>query len=277
VVAALLLAPLGLVVTASAAQAASVRITGFANCVGILGYPSPDGEPATSVRITTSYENRSATVNAIGYYGINMTAVPSTGVDAKATVSCRSGRVWELPFRLTPSTTSLDLTNPTPVDLTVNLKDPLNGSPINTRPVHPTRPLTVEIYNDSKQLVAKRTPTAQQFGTSGQYRATIYLGHTSGVRWFKVWLDYTLHKQVESFINVPAIPGPWHYSLETSLIAGDVDQNNTLNTTDYNLIVACYGTKICSYKRGADVNDDGVVDGIDINLWLRIKSTVAGA
>ena len=63
------------------------------------------------------------------------------------------------------------------------------------------------------------------------------------------------------------------------LIVGDVNQDNQIDTQDYNIFMACYGSKQCpsDQKAGSDVNDDGVVDGIDYNLWLKIYSTHPGA
>ena len=278
---------------ATRAEAATVTVSGFANCWGMLGYPTP-AEPATQVRITIPGASVAVGVNAIGFYSANVPNVPSGGASATAYVSCLSGAgPWNLPFHLATSSMSLDLTNPTPVDFAVYLDDPRNLSPINLHPRHPSRPLSVQIYNQSNALVGTRKVTATQFYANGaptdEYTGTIYLGHISGVRWFKVWLDYTLHHQMQSFINVPSIPGPWHYSLDMrnddvkTLIVGDINQDNRITTSstnrtdDYNLLLNCYSDLLpprgpCSpqQKRAADLNDDGSVNGLDYNLFLKI-------
>lgn len=54
---------------------------------------------------------------------------------------------------------------------------------------------------------------------------------------------------------------------ETTLVLGDLDQNNELNLADYNLIRKCYGLKACLKKDQADLNLDGKVDELDLNIF----------
>lgn len=276
------------------ANAATITVSGFANCLGMLGYPTV--EPATHVQIKTSTANVTVGVNLVGFYSANVPNVPSSGSNATAYVSCLSGAgPWNLPFHIPPSgSLSLDLTQPTPVHFAVYLDDPTNLSPINLHPKHPSRPFTVQVFNQNNVLVATRTVTATQFFANGaptdEYTATIYLGHVSGVRYFKVWLDYTLHHQMQSFINIPSVPGPWNYSLDMrndstqTLIVGDVNQDNVVNITDYNLMMQCYSDLLppkgpCSpsLKRASDLDDDGYVNGTDYNLMVRILNYHGGA
>lgn len=53
---------------------------------------------------------------------------------------------------------------------------------------------------------------------------------------------------------------------------GDVDDNNVLNVADYNAIVGCLGSKqntsSCVADDSADLNDDGEIDGVDLNYFL---------
>lgn len=50
--------------------------------------------------------------------------------------------------------------------------------------------------------------------------------------------------------------------------AGDVNNDNVLDIADYNVILACFGDKTCVNKEAADLNEDGKVDGIDINIFI---------
>jgi hypothetical protein len=55
---------------------------------------------------------------------------------------------------------------------------------------------------------------------------------------------------------------------------GDIDGNGTINILDYNVLINCYGNKKTTQSCGAnkdksDFNNDGVIDGVDYNLFLR--------
>lgn len=58
-------------------------------------------------------------------------------------------------------------------------------------------------------------------------------------------------------------------------LVGDVNGDNILSALDYNAIVECYDrtppTITChpSKKQSTDLNQDGTINGIDINLFLR--------
>lgn len=73
---------------------------------------------------------------------------------------------------------------------------------------------------------------------------------------------------------------------EISLITGDINNDNQLNILDYNAIISCFGLKaatnvctnpITAQNPGADLNDDGVIDGIDYNLFIREISVQPGS
>ncbi len=67
----------------------------------------------------------------------------------------------------------------------------------------------------------------------------------------------------------------------TNLRMGDINNDNSVDLADYNILVDCYGMKTTSSSckahnlsdqtKGlfADINDDGVVNGIDYNLLIR--------
>ena len=69
-------------------------------------------------------------------------------------------------------------------------------------------------------------------------------------------------------------------SLQT-LSMGDLDNNNSINSADYNILVDCFGDKatsstctdhnISDETKGLfpDINDDGIVDLIDYNILIR--------
>ena len=67
-----------------------------------------------------------------------------------------------------------------------------------------------------------------------------------------------------------------------TLINGDINEDKAITVKDYNILLNCFGekqyTEACIYapvsnRVGADITDDGVVDGLDYNLFLREFST----
>jgi hypothetical protein len=154
----------------------------------------------------------------------------------------------------------------------------VNGLAINTNPVHKQRPIYVRIYNTSNQLVFEGRPAAaatQVFGT-GRYRATVSLpyGWQSGYYIVKVRLDYTLWKVVQGISTI--MGGQVNILPTASLMVGDINEDNTINILDYNLLLNCYSdlappTGPCNgvQKRAADLTDDGSVNQFDYNLFLR--------
>lgn len=85
--------------------------------------------------------------------------------------------------------------------------------------------------------------------------------------------DNTFHLTSGQVTNLPQV----------ALLAGDIFPqptsnstsfgDNTIDISDYNMLISCYGgnanTSTCPSKSAADLNDDGVVDGIDYNILLR--------
>ena len=67
----------------------------------------------------------------------------------------------------------------------------------------------------------------------------------------------------------------------TKLIAGDIAAlYNVMDVSDFYALVGCYKDKASSStctvgSQMADINDDGVVDGIDLNYWLLGMSTLS--
>ena len=59
---------------------------------------------------------------------------------------------------------------------------------------------------------------------------------------------------------------------KTDFAAGDINGDNRLDIMDYNLIVGCFRNKSCSNKDMADLYEDGIIDGIDYNVFLKSLS-----
>ena|SRR5690348_10618415 len=98
---------------------------------------------------------------------------------------------------------------------------------------------------------------------------------------FKVKLDYTLFKYATGFYLIQQ--GVDNSISDTPLTVGDVNQDNAVNTADYNLMMQCYsdlspakGPCDANFKHASDLNDDGYVNGVDYNLMLRVFQNQGG-
>ena len=67
-----------------------------------------------------------------------------------------------------------------------------------------------------------------------------------------------------------------------SLVAGDINSDGVLSISDYNILIGCYSDLLpaadCDSTRkfNSDLNDDGSVNHLDYNLFLREMSVVFG-
>ena len=76
--------------------------------------------------------------------------------------------------------------------------------------------------------------------------------------------------------NIPVAIAP------QTLIPGDIapypDGDNSIDINDYNTLVNCFGvtsvTQKCPNKQAADLDDNGVVDGVDYNLMILSFTTL---
>ena len=105
----------------------------------------------------------------------------------------------------------------------------------------------------------------------------------SGQYILQIKMDEFLTKTVPGIISVSAngtvvVPS-------VSVITGDINNDNKIDILDYNSVVGCFGSKqqtssctapITQQSAGADINDDGTVDGGDYNLFLRELSVQRG-
>lgn len=66
----------------------------------------------------------------------------------------------------------------------------------------------------------------------------------------------------------------------TTLVIGDINDDNKLTVEDYNVLIGCFASKAntssCTDKENADLDDDDSVGGVDLNLFLRSLSVQEG-
>lgn len=182
-----------------------------------------------------------------------------------------------------PSPTATPSANDTQITLTLLLHGigsagdnvSSQSSLSNQNPLHPERGVNVQVFNTANQLVADQVGNVTYSSASGTFIGTVDLGSaiTTGSYNVKVKTDQYLASLLPGIQTITA--GTVNNLPPTPLIAGDVDNNNVLNILDYNILMGCYSdfapAVSCTdaQKQMADINDDGVVNQYDYNLFLR--------
>lgn len=140
----------------------------------------------------------------------------------------------------------------------------------NNTPIHPQRMSVIELFDDHNQAIATTEGSVTFSPTSGQYDGFVLLGNAfqTGTYTGKIKLPNTLKKFFPGSIaitngsKVNATPN-------VLLATGDLDGDNIMTALDYNIMIACTNKlPICGdeTKNLADLNDDGFIDGADLNL-----------
>ncbi len=181
-------------------------------------------------------------------------------------------------FSITPTTIPTSSPSDTNVSLTLGLHgigsvgDNLNPSgPGNSNPIHTMRNVTLHVYNSTPSHVANVAGTVTFDTTSGLFQGEFDLGKlSSGTYSLFVITPGFLKKELSRV----TLASQQTTTLSTIyLVNGDILSQNTLSILDYNMIYSCFGSRqnssTCLNPQGADLNDDGVVDGIDYNIFLR--------
>ncbi len=156
------------------------------------------------------------------------------------------------------------------------------GTSGNTSPLTPNRTLSVQVVNASNVLVTTLSGTITYSPSSGGFSGSVSLGSTvpTGSYLVKVKTDKYLVKQLPGIITLTQ--GQTTTIPPVSLIVGDINNDNTLNILDYNILLGCYSDFLpptsCPGTNGkeSDLNDDGSVNASDYNLFLRELSVQSG-
>ncbi len=217
------------------------------------------------------------------------TTVAATMPNATATPAPTSTPVPTVTLMPTPTTAP----NATTLAFTVFLHSignsgdnvyPSAFSLSNKEPVHPQRPVTVSIYNAANQLETSATGIMTYASNSGNFNGEVTLPSTVTAG------SHIVTITTGSFLT-NLFPGIQTITLNTdnvvpatTLIAGDIDANNKLNILDYNTLLGCYTSedqptaRSCetTQQKAADLNDEGIVNRYDYNLFLRELSVQSG-
>jgi hypothetical protein len=115
----------------------------------------------------------------------------------------------------------------------------------NTTPLRPQRNVQVLVINSQNNQTASVNGVVTLDPGSGLYLGKIDLGNnfTSGVYLIKVRMDNTLWRQIPGIQNITA--GTINETQTSSLISGDLNQDNEINLLDYNILLTCLRNSTC--------------------------------
>lgn len=135
----------------------------------------------------------------------------------------------------------------------------------NPNPVVRNHTVELQIFNSQNQKVKDSQGTVSYDTQTFSFKGMVSLGPAleSGIYIIKARLNNTLRKNL-GLANIVA--GQTSPASQVKLVPGDLDQNNELNLFDYNMMLSCYGASKCDKKTQADLNIDGKVDEVDLNI-----------
>lgn len=173
--------------------------------------------------------------------------------------------------------------------------NPTGNELSNKNPVHPQRNLQVEVYNTDNQLVASTSAPVNFDPATGTFTGKMGLGQNVGAGNYnvKIKTDRYLRRLVPGILQIQTnveneVP-------DTHLVAGDTNGDNFLNVIDYNALIDCgygelnplpqadpnskFNAQDCKAHApviNVDLDDSGVVNSFDYNLFLRELSVQNG-
>jgi len=159
----------------------------------------------------------------------------------------------------------------------------------NKNPLHPQRNFEIVITNSSNEII-KNTSGSIVYNTGqGNFIGIIDLGQTfiTGDYNIKIKSDKYLKKLISGIIKIEA--GKENNTPQTTLVAGDIKTDNILNILDYNILLDCgygaidplplgdpnavYNSNNCKthepHRTNIDLEDNGIINSADYNLFLR--------
>ncbi|MDP3941799.1 MAG: carbohydrate binding domain-containing protein [bacterium] len=161
------------------------------------------------------------------------------------------------------------------------------GAAGNFSPLTPQRTLVVEYYTNPLEAPSETGSAMVTFNSSGGN----FLGSGSipsnlpdGSYLVRLKTGRYLRVLAVGFITLDSTNTTSSIPLaQTTLIVGDSNGDNSLDIIDYNIIADCYSVNApprnCTdpqRKLSADLNDDGYVDGVDINYLVRNATVRSG-
>lgn len=153
--------------------------------------------------------------------------------------------------------------------------DAARASYVSNDPIDAVRNIKVEVFNDSNVSVLILTGTVAYDKDSGSFVGSISVSNLqSGVYNLEIKIPQYLKVRIPDQIAITN--GTVNQIPEVSLYAGDVNNDDLLSILDFNSIMDCFvnifSPRACSdpmKKMRSDLNNDGKVNQVDYNLFLR--------
>lgn len=133
------------------------------------------------------------------------------------------------------------------------------------------RDVTVEIYDQQNNLI-KTIKGSVSFDGTNHYTGTLNLEDTpAGSYFMKINFNNTLKRRVPGVVGITRAQVNQVAAL--SLVLGDLTADNKLDIADYNQLLSCINNATQSNISGncdkVDFNEDGIIDIVDLNIFLR--------
>lgn len=165
--------------------------------------------------------------------------------------------------------------------------NPSSNSMSNKTPIHQERPLRLQVFNSADQQVREVQGKLTYAKDAGNFTGTVEITNLPEDSYtFKVQTDRYLRKKLPDSQKLTANQTLDLPSVE--LVAGDTNSDNAINILDYNALLDCGYGKIDPKNTGdqasifksstcqvhapadnVDIDDNGVVNSVDYNLFLR--------
>lgn len=246
-----------------------------ANCSGSLIATGSDGD------VTTATNCQGPAVTNTPTPTPSRTPTPSpTNAPGVPTATPTPTNIPGVPTN-TPTPTPTPTPVPGGVQIAVKLKlQGIGGTAENTDPQRPSRDVTLQMFNDNNVKVAEKTGQITYNAQTGTFTGTVDMGVVAnGSYLVKAKMTGYLTKLIQSILPITG-PDIYEHTGVLKVIGGDMTGNNVLDVLDYNQFVPCFGnranTSSCTNKTTADINDDGNVDGIDYQLFVKSLSVRQG-
>jgi hypothetical protein len=212
--------------------------------------------------------------NAVGYQDTGLAGNTAYAYVVKAYRGSIESDASNTATITTPSCTP---STPTVLRIELILVDNASSQPFRLdNPLHPVR--TVEVWlTDANNRTVEQTGSVTYDSASGMFVGMLDLGDgwPPGSYGVTVKLEQAITRREPGVVTIAQ--GTSTTLPQAEVLLGDVNGDNAIDLLDFNLIHGCYSdlqpAQYCDLvpdqARKSDLNDDGRVDLVDLNIWMR--------